>query len=65
MLSWGPPEDDLNSKSEWGQARVPKVTIMMPQQNIPGGNPNEDMNPEYRTYLAAVAAADRMEVKRK
>ena len=30
-LSRGPPERDLNGKSEWGQPRVPKLSV-----NIPG-----------------------------
>ena len=28
-LSKGPADSDLNSKSEWGQARIPKMTVEM------------------------------------
>ena len=64
-LSKGPPEADLNSKSEWGQPRIPKMRIEMIGQNRPGGNTAEDANPEYKIYNAAVAATIKTGGKRK
>ena len=64
-LSRGPQDEDLNSRSEWGQARFPRITMTMPHQGRPGSNPNEDSNPQFRVYLAAVNAAERAGGKRK
>ena len=64
-LSRGPQDEDLNSRSEWGQARVPRITMTMPHQGRPGSNPNKDSNPQFRVYLAAVNAAERAGGKRK
>ena len=51
-LSRGPPENDLNGKSEWGQPRVPKITVKMPGDKkpaTPGADPN---NIPLQYYLA-------------
>ena len=51
-LSRGPPENDLNGKSEWGQPRVPKITVKMPGDKkpaIPGADPS---NIPLQYYLA-------------
>ena len=64
-LSRGPAGTDLNAKSEWGQARVPRLTLTMPGQTKPGTNPNAESNPEYKIYLAAVAGAIKAGTKRK
>ena len=55
----------MNSKSEWGQAGVPRLVTTMPNQKRPGGNPAEDNNPQYKLYLAAIAASERTGSKRK
>ena len=52
QLSRGPPENDLNRKSEWGQPRVPKITVKMPGNKkpaTPGADPN---NIPLQYYLA-------------
>ena len=66
-LSHGPPEEDLNSKSEWGQPRVPRMRVDMPgpgPSNM-GSNPLEDKNPHLRVYVAAVQQAERVGGKSK
>ena len=44
-LSRGPAKVDLKLKSQWGQAQVLRVSITMPNQVRPGGNPEEDKQP--------------------
>ena len=64
-LSRKPDGVDLNAKSEWGQARVPKMLMTMTGQMRPGTNPNAEYNPEFKMYLAAVAGAARAGTKGK
>ena len=62
-LSRKPDGVDLNSKSEWGQARIPRIQMHMPGQDRPGSNPNQNSNPEFKVYLAAVVGAARAGTK--
>ena len=39
--------------------------VTMPNQSRPGTNPNEEENPQYKLYLAAVNAAEKAGTKRK
>ena len=64
-LSRGPPEADLNSKSEWGQPRVPRMAVEMPGTGTVGSNQLDDDNPHLKVYAAAVRQAERVGGKSK
>jgi hypothetical protein len=61
-LSQGPEDEDLNGKSEWGQARVPKLGVTMPNDRRPA-QPEDvaadhiNTNPMYARYLEIVNGA--------
>jgi hypothetical protein len=49
-LSRGPEDSDLNAKSEWGQARIPKLGVSMPLEKAPAPHTPAQFhltNPEY------------------
>ena len=53
-LSKGPTETDLNSKSEWGQPRVPTLSAGMPGEKrpaIPQADPDNEALQYYMTLL--------------
>ena len=53
-LSKGPIEADLNSKSEWGQSRVPTLSVGMPGERRPAtpqADPDNEALQYYMTQL--------------
>ena len=59
-LSRGPEEEDLNAKSEWGQARVPRMTVYMPQSRRPAEPENPEMvNPFLAQYEKVIEGKGR------
>ena len=51
-LSRGPPESDLNGKSEWGQPRIPKLNVNMPGEKRPATIGADPDNQPLQYYLA-------------
>jgi hypothetical protein len=57
-LSSGPEANDLNSKSEWGQASIPKLGVTMPMDKRPAQHTPEQFihtNPQYSKYLSHIS----------
>ena len=54
-LSRGPPDQDLNSRSEWGQAHIPKLGVTMPGNKRPATSDTDslgsDSNPHLSYYM--------------